>query len=151
MPLSRAAGRQCGLLSCTRPHRKHVTNLFHETTCQSGSFDRFLGDRRRRVALCAQSGDSKLPHQDVRIKVVGLGGGGGNAVNRMVAGGVQVGCTSNGLVSAFRSRVTGPASQLSAAQCSDMCCLGYVLGSWSNGVKLDTSRKYRCLLCKHLQ
>jgi hypothetical protein len=41
---------------------------------------------------CAQATSNSHRHvtNDVRIKVVGLGGGGGNAVNRMVDGGVKV-------------------------------------------------------------
>lgn len=42
---------------------------------------------------------------DARIKVVGVGGGGGNAVNRMISSGLQVGyllsCESQGLVERY--------------------------------------------------
>lgn len=36
-------------------------------------------------ALCAAGGDAQ-------IKVIGVGGGGGNAINRMIASGLQVRC-----------------------------------------------------------
>jgi hypothetical protein len=36
---------------------------------------------------------------DARIKVIGVGGGGGNAVNRMIASGLQVGLPALGSVS----------------------------------------------------
>jgi cell division protein FtsZ len=50
------------------------------------------GDRRvrvqggRRLVVFA----SYEPHADARIKVIGVGGGGGNAVNRMINSGLQV-------------------------------------------------------------
>ena len=70
----------------------------------------------RRVACPAQPSVPQAISNDVRIKVVGLGGGGGNAVNRMVDGGVQV-CGRAGSYGSSR-----PLTSEAAASSCQLCC-----------------------------
>lgn len=45
--------------------------------------------RRRRTSVCVNSNSQLIAMDSARIKVVGIGGGGNNAVNRMIRGGLQ--------------------------------------------------------------
>ena len=51
-----------------------------QSSCWSRVYDEVYLQR----VLCAAGGDAQ-------IKVIGVGGGGGNAINRMIASGLQVG------------------------------------------------------------
>ncbi|KAJ4981903.1 hypothetical protein NE237_032740 [Protea cynaroides] len=44
---------------------------------------------RSNCGICCSSSSSFLPTESAKIKVVGVGGGGNNAVNRMIGGGLQ--------------------------------------------------------------
>ena len=78
-PRSRAPAR----LDRLRPPQPSSTGTIR-------SFTRSVPPAARAVT-CRDGTRSATPSaQDVKIKVIGLGGGGGNAVNRMVEGGVQV-------------------------------------------------------------
>lgn len=71
-----------------------------------------LSPREQRVArnVCAAAASYNDPMGKARIKVIGVGGGGGNAVSRMIQSGVQVRARTNMLV----STLTGAPGSLGA-------------------------------------
>lgn len=64
--------------------QKRSSRLRHTTSAASRR-------RNRLVTTASYSADNYGPMGgDARIKVIGVGGGGGNAVNRMISSGLQV-------------------------------------------------------------
>jgi hypothetical protein len=120
--LPTASGRHHALL---RGHDRslHLSSALGELACGQ----RITTSARGVAAAATMEGANRAPQaHDITIKVVGLGGGGGNAVNRMVERGVQVCFKAPGpgqcpAATASRTCPSSPSSQAAHALCMYLC------------------------------